>query len=179
MPLRVRWEQHLLPINRTSGSRLQTLLRQFIYPDVPIVPSSIEQEMMELRGISLLNAASRKSELQTMLLVVQRQNLPTFLLVTDKFQASKFLGLGEDLERTGSRQVLYFHFFVSHLVEDTNPSPRARGVTSQLCHPLPTPAGTSSLSPRRGMVIPTHIQGATVLSPPKPHILAQLIYCSN
>lgn len=65
MPLRVRWEQHLLPINRSSEPRLQTLLRQFIYPDVPIVPSSIEQEMMELRGISLLNGAARKSELQT------------------------------------------------------------------------------------------------------------------
>lgn len=65
MPLRARWEQRLPPINRTNGPQLQTLLRQFIYPDVPIVPSSLEQEMMELRGISLLNAASRKSELQT------------------------------------------------------------------------------------------------------------------
>lgn len=63
MPL--RWEQHLLPVNRTSGPRLQTVLRQFINPDVPMVPSSAEQEMMELWGISLLNAACRKSQLQT------------------------------------------------------------------------------------------------------------------
>lgn len=72
MPLRVRWQQHLPPINRTNGPPLQTLLRQFIYPDVPIVPPSPEQEMMELRGISLLNAASRKSRATNMLLVIQR-----------------------------------------------------------------------------------------------------------
>ena len=43
IPLRVQWEDNLQPNNRTSQRQLQTLLRQSIYPDVPIMSFSVEQ----------------------------------------------------------------------------------------------------------------------------------------
>lgn len=81
--------------------------------------------MMELRGISQLNAASRKSS--------QHDAAGGTLLVSDRFQTLNCLGLGEDkilpLGPEGDQPA------VSHSCWDIFPFPK------------------------KGMVIPTHIQG--------------------
>lgn len=147
MPLRARWEQHLLPTNRST---ITDSARQFINPDVSIVPSSIEQEMMELRGISLLNAASRKSELQAPCCWWHRgKTSQRFSLFQTGFKHQNACLVWGKIWREQAPGRCFISISLSYTRGRQNPFPRARGVSSQLCHPLPTLL-LGHLPPERG-----------------------------